>query len=43
MQLFFTMSWEMHLLGTGHFALQSHAKEIASRIEGFLSKNKITR
>ncbi len=34
---------ETHLLDTGHFALETHGEEIASRIEGFLSKNKITR
>ncbi len=34
---------ETHLLDTGHFALETHGEEIASRIETFLSKNKITR
>jgi pimeloyl-ACP methyl ester carboxylesterase len=34
---------ETHLLDTGHFALETHGEEIASRIEGFLAKNKITR
>jgi pimeloyl-ACP methyl ester carboxylesterase len=34
---------ETHLLGTGHFALETHGEEIAVRIEDFLSKNKITR
>lgn len=34
---------ETHLLDTGHFALETHGEEIASRIEGFLSRNKITR
>ncbi len=34
---------ETHLLDTGHFALETHGEEIASRIEGFLTKNKITR
>jgi len=34
---------ETHLLDTGHFALETHGEEIASRIEGFLSKNNITR
>jgi len=33
---------ETHLLDTGHFALETHGPEIASRIETFLSKNKIT-
>ncbi|HXH66045.1 MAG TPA: alpha/beta hydrolase [Candidatus Limnocylindrales bacterium] len=33
---------ETHLLDTGHFALETHGEEIASRIETFLSKNKIT-
>ena len=32
---------ETHLLDTGHFALETHGEEIASRIEGFLSQNKI--
>ena len=32
---------ETHLLDTGHFALETHGEEIASRIEGFLTKNKI--
>ena len=35
---------ETHLLDTGHFALETHGEEIASRIEGFLSRqNKMTR
>jgi pimeloyl-ACP methyl ester carboxylesterase len=34
---------ETHLLDTGHFALETHGEEIASRIETFLLKNKITR
>src|SRR5216684_4656455 len=34
---------ETHLLDTGHFALETHGEEIASRIETFLSKNKISR
>src|SRR5271154_6282459 len=34
---------ETHLLDTGHFALETHGEEIASRIEGFLSKNNISR
>ena len=34
---------ETHLLDTGHFALETHGEEIASRIEAFLSLNKITR
>src|SRR6516225_12277404 len=34
---------ETHLLDTGHFALETHAEEIASLIETFLDKNKITR
>ncbi len=34
---------ETHLLDTGHFALETHGEEIASRIEAFLSKNKIAR
>jgi len=32
---------EFHLLDTGHFALETHGEEIASRIETFLAKNKI--
>jgi pimeloyl-ACP methyl ester carboxylesterase len=34
---------ETHLLDTGHFALETHGEEMASRIEGFLTQNKITR
>ncbi len=34
---------ETHLLDTGHFALETHGEEIASRSEGFLAKNKISR
>ena len=34
---------ETHLLDTGHFALETHGEEIASRIEAFLSTNKISR
>ncbi len=30
---------ETHLLDTGHFALETHSEEIASRIEEFLLKN----
>ncbi|MBC7928570.1 MAG: alpha/beta hydrolase [Bryobacteraceae bacterium] len=30
---------ETHMLDTGHFALETHGEEIASRIEEFLSKN----
>ncbi len=33
---------ETHLLDTGHFALETHGEEIASRIEAFLSTNKIS-
>jgi pimeloyl-ACP methyl ester carboxylesterase len=33
---------ETNLLDTGHFALETHGEEIASRIETFLTKNKIT-
>ena len=29
---------DTHLLDTGHFALETHGEEIASRIEGFLGK-----
>jgi pimeloyl-ACP methyl ester carboxylesterase len=32
---------ETHLLDTGHFALETHGEEIASRIEEFLRKRKI--
>jgi pimeloyl-ACP methyl ester carboxylesterase len=28
---------ETHLLDTGHFALETHGEEIASRIENFLA------
>ena len=34
---------DTHLLDTGHFALETHGEEIASRIEAFLSQNKIGR
>jgi len=34
---------ETHLLDTGHFALETHGEEIASRIQAFLAKNKISR
>jgi pimeloyl-ACP methyl ester carboxylesterase len=34
---------ETHLLDSGHFALETHGEEIASRIETFLTKNKIAR
>jgi pimeloyl-ACP methyl ester carboxylesterase len=34
---------ETHLLDTGHFALETHGEEIASRIETFLSKHHIVR
>lgn len=30
---------ETHMLDTGHFALETHGEEIATRIEGFLLKN----
>jgi hypothetical protein len=29
---------ETHLLNTGHFALETHGEEIATRIEGFLKQ-----
>jgi pimeloyl-ACP methyl ester carboxylesterase len=32
---------ETHLLDTGHFALETHGEEIASRIEEFLSRHKL--
>src|ERR1700758_1493880 len=32
---------ETHLLDTGHFALETHGEEIASRIEGFLRQHKL--
>jgi len=32
---------ETHLLDTGHFALETHGEEIASRIEEFLKKHKL--
>jgi pimeloyl-ACP methyl ester carboxylesterase len=32
---------ETHLLDTGHFALETHGEEIASRIEEFLRKQKL--
>jgi hypothetical protein len=31
------------MLDTGHFALETHGDEIASRIHGFLKKNGIAR
>jgi pimeloyl-ACP methyl ester carboxylesterase len=34
---------ETHMLDTGHFALETHCAEIASRIHGFLKKNGIVR
>jgi pimeloyl-ACP methyl ester carboxylesterase len=34
---------ETHLLDTGHFALETHGEEIASRIQGFLKQNKVAR
>ena len=34
---------ETHMLDTGHFALETHAAEIASRIHEFLKKNGIAR
>ena len=34
---------ETRLLGTGHFAIETHGEGIASRIETFLTKNKIAR
>ena len=33
---------ETHLLDTGHFALETHGEEIASRIEKFLTEQKLT-
>jgi pimeloyl-ACP methyl ester carboxylesterase len=33
---------ETHLLDTGHFALETHGEEIATRIEGFLKEHKVT-
>ena len=35
------ISLETHLLDTGHFALETHGEEIASRIEEFLQKQKL--
>jgi pimeloyl-ACP methyl ester carboxylesterase len=32
---------ETHLLDTGHFALETHGEEIASRIEQFLQKHRL--
>jgi pimeloyl-ACP methyl ester carboxylesterase len=32
---------ETHLLDTGHFALETHGEEIASRMEQFLQKQKL--
>jgi pimeloyl-ACP methyl ester carboxylesterase len=34
---------ESHMLDTGHFALETHGEEIASLIEAFFQKNKLTR
>jgi pimeloyl-ACP methyl ester carboxylesterase len=34
---------ETHLLDTGHFALETHGAEIATRMQTFLAKNKITK
>ena len=34
---------ETHLLDTGHFALETHGEEIASRIEAFLVQHKVDR
>jgi pimeloyl-ACP methyl ester carboxylesterase len=34
---------EMHLLDTGHFALETHGDEIASRIEAFLVQHNLDR
>ena len=34
---------ETHMLDTGHFALETHCSEIASRIHAFLEKNGIAR
>ncbi|HEY0792476.1 MAG TPA: alpha/beta hydrolase [Chthoniobacterales bacterium] len=34
---------ETHLLDTGHFALETHGEEIASRIEGFLQQHQPAR
>ena len=33
----------VRFLDTGHFALETHGEEMASRIEGFLRQNKIAR
>ena len=30
---------ELHLLDAGHFALETHSSEIASRMEGFLNRH----
>jgi pimeloyl-ACP methyl ester carboxylesterase len=30
---------ELHLLDTGHFALQTHGEEIAAKIKDFLGRN----
>lgn len=32
---------ETHLLNTGHFALETHGEEIASKIEDFLNRNRV--
>jgi pimeloyl-ACP methyl ester carboxylesterase len=34
---------EIHLLDTGHFALETHGEEIASRIEEFLRTQNVGR
>ena len=33
---------ETHLLDTGHFALETHGEEIATRVEEFLHKQHLT-
>jgi pimeloyl-ACP methyl ester carboxylesterase len=33
---------ETHLLDTGHFALETHGEEIATRIQEFLKQTKLT-
>jgi pimeloyl-ACP methyl ester carboxylesterase len=32
---------DMHMFDTGHFTLETHGEEIASRIEKFLQKRKL--
>jgi pimeloyl-ACP methyl ester carboxylesterase len=34
---------EKHLLDTGHFALETHGEEIATRIEEFFEKQRLTK